>query len=824
MRAKKLIALLIIPLLFGLCTNTTLAWFNTPVQTSTLYMAGEPVAKLGTTTQYGYDAPAKDTFPHFYSALIADGCGAMGMLWYPELVKIEVSGTDPNGNPLSGDRFGDREVLVSPDDSGVEQQILKTIYDVLMSAIPYGLGAIVKNTVSAGGGTTDKDGTKAWGKWQRPVWGLAREERGLRFRYALVVDPTLEGTYTINIHYHAWICAYDGVKSYHAGYIDLYDTVYYTYQTAPPPAPPYIPSHPSGTTSGYTGITYTFYASTTDPNGDDVRYEFDWDISSTIEIPVSEDSYVDSYSPSTNYGSDPLICAGWGEIFGNYISTDGWLKFSLSSIPSGVYITDAKLWLYGHPTTDWWAGVCFSSDDSWSESTITWNNEPNFGGIIDYFLITVTPENNYGMMYWGWNVTPTVKSEYTGDKTVSFVMVAVYLYNGGFFSSKENSDGNAPYLEVTFQEEPPQPPTGWYPPGITASASHSWSSPGTYNVKVRAQDVGGLWSDWSQPLTVNIRNPYLTVLAEDLNGTSLTAGYVYIDDQYRGRTGSTFTVETGTHKVFVSNFWESRGSAYWCSFQYWKDGPTDNPRNMLVDKDKTITARFKKTWCTPVNDNPSFEQRDLNVPGPGVLSCPPWDTNMPGWRECRGDVAGPGGPPDGKVTLADILTVSAQGVYGSQYGDPGYKVEYDVAKPGGWGTDGKISLVDILFMSKEYGRTANRTDGVYSWFANGTLLCNVWQWLDSDALQAVAGHTVVFSFWFYPRSSSCYAYARIYYEYSGGSNIESGMLISSTDFDWWNAYVTVTLPSDITKVQIVTYGIGGPFNANIDLAKLCVIQ
>ena len=42
-----------------------------------------------------------------------------------------------------------------------------------------------------------------------------------------------------------------------------------------------------------------------------------------------------------------------------------------------------------------------------------------------------------------------------------------------------------------------------YTSGATAYASHHWSSPGTYMVKVRAYDPSGLWSE-SQPLTVNI--------------------------------------------------------------------------------------------------------------------------------------------------------------------------------------------------------------------------------------------------------------------------------------------------------------------------------
>ena len=40
--------------------------------------------------------------------------------------------------------------------------------------------------------------------------------------------------------------------------------------------PPNTPNQPSGPTSGYTGISYTYSTSTTDPNCDDVYYWFDW--------------------------------------------------------------------------------------------------------------------------------------------------------------------------------------------------------------------------------------------------------------------------------------------------------------------------------------------------------------------------------------------------------------------------------------------------------------------------------------------------------------------------------------------------------------------
>jgi len=44
------------------------------------------------------------------------------------------------------------------------------------------------------------------------------------------------------------------------------------------------PRTPSGDTSGYTGVSYTYNTSTNDPDGDYVYYKFDWDDGSTKEI------------------------------------------------------------------------------------------------------------------------------------------------------------------------------------------------------------------------------------------------------------------------------------------------------------------------------------------------------------------------------------------------------------------------------------------------------------------------------------------------------------------------------------------------------------
>jgi len=49
------------------------------------------------------------------------------------------------------------------------------------------------------------------------------------------------------------------------------------------PEPPNVPDKPSGPTSGITGTSYPYYTTTTDPNGDNIRYGWDWDGDDTVD-------------------------------------------------------------------------------------------------------------------------------------------------------------------------------------------------------------------------------------------------------------------------------------------------------------------------------------------------------------------------------------------------------------------------------------------------------------------------------------------------------------------------------------------------------------
>ena len=56
--------------------------------------------------------------------------------------------------------------------------------------------------------------------------------------------------------------------------------------------------------------------------------------------------------------------------------------------------------------------------------------------------------------------------------------------------------------------------TNFYNSGETVTTPHTWTEKGTYNVRVKAQDKGGLESEWSDPLSVTM--PKSKVLQHDL--------------------------------------------------------------------------------------------------------------------------------------------------------------------------------------------------------------------------------------------------------------------------------------------------------------------
>jgi hypothetical protein len=162
--------------------------------------------------------------------------------------------------------------------------------------------------------------------------------------------------------------------------------------------------------------------------------------SATTNITVSADSWTNSDNPTVNYGTDANLWLQQAPDM--YV----WLKFDLSGLPTGIYVSSAKLYLY---TTDIYnIGDGYSrtgSDDNWAENTITWNNQPGYSSVIESKQISTASTWYY------WTVTSQVNTEYSGNKIITFAMTGYSIYVR--FASREY-DSLDPYLEVTYTYYP----------------------------------------------------------------------------------------------------------------------------------------------------------------------------------------------------------------------------------------------------------------------------------------------------------------------------------------------------------------------------------
>jgi hypothetical protein len=221
------------------------AYVHTPVQAGPLYRSdyGWLCAHYGYEVAYDSTGGSSST-PYFYPSLEVVTQGWVGLNFYSiKNMKITVNGTKPDGTAISGINFGDLAQINSPKDTGTEwANALTAVWNVLKGYDPTHLtSAIIIADVS--GGSVDHDSQSAWANWN---WGAANIQKGLQFRFKLLCDPNLGGTYTLTIKYHMEIFVGLPASGYIVNTSDFYQTITYEY------TPPYVSSITgSGWISGY---------------------------------------------------------------------------------------------------------------------------------------------------------------------------------------------------------------------------------------------------------------------------------------------------------------------------------------------------------------------------------------------------------------------------------------------------------------------------------------------------------------------------------------------------------------------------------------------
>ncbi|MCA9062471.1 MAG: DNRLRE domain-containing protein [Planctomycetaceae bacterium] len=138
----------------------------------------------------------------------------------------------------------------------------------------------------------------------------------------------------------------------------------------------------------------------------------------------------------TNFGSD-LIVLSETQTATNYHGS--WMKFDLSSL-TGQTVTSAQLQLtsvFNHSSTAINHVVYSSSDDSWSEGTVSGLNQPSDATLTS--LDTVSIPNVNGV--YSWDVLSAVNGPDGADGTLTlFIRPETYpvaVTRGPHFNSKE---------------------------------------------------------------------------------------------------------------------------------------------------------------------------------------------------------------------------------------------------------------------------------------------------------------------------------------------------------------------------------------------------
>jgi len=139
-----------------------------------------------------------------------------------------------------------------------------------------------------------------------------------------------------------------------------------------------------------------------------------------------KDAYVMSIFPEDNFGDSTFLSVG---IF-TVPFARSYLQFDLSSIPSEAVIIDANLGLYYdslYELTSLPIGL-YRVTESWTEETITWENQPtNFGEAFDIQILSNEQSNDFV----NWQIIDLVEQWQVGS---------INNYGMVLMDSDENSD------------------------------------------------------------------------------------------------------------------------------------------------------------------------------------------------------------------------------------------------------------------------------------------------------------------------------------------------------------------------------------------------
>jgi chitodextrinase len=158
----------------------------------------------------------------------------------------------------------------------------------------------------------------------------------------------------------------------------------------------------------------------------------------TFTFSPTDDAYVDSSAPTTNFGTNARLTAD------NSPKTNALLKFNITGLPAGCAVSSAKLQLTvgsGSTDTSPYGGDLYgASNTSWTQSTVNWNTQPAAAATKTSSVATTVA---LGTAYT-WDVKPLV----TGSGPVTMVVKSTSGDGARYYSTEGGTAAQDPVLTV----------------------------------------------------------------------------------------------------------------------------------------------------------------------------------------------------------------------------------------------------------------------------------------------------------------------------------------------------------------------------------------
>ena len=400
---------------------------------------------------------------------------------------------------------------------------------------------------------------------------------------------------------------------------------------------PTNPTQPTGPSTGSVGFDYTFTTSSTDPENDDIRIGWDW----------NGDQIIDDLTDWNSSGAQISFTHNWttpGTYMVSAIAVDNYsIAYSGWSTPHQIIIQHnqppntpnapdgpttgaiSTNYMFTAGTTD------PESDDiyywfEWGDSTNSGWVGPYTSGVTASALHSWSSTGTYSV---------SVKAKDALDQETPFSPIhSITITSNQAPSTPSTPDGptegaiDTTYTFTTSSTDPESDDisywfdwgdgtdSGWvgpYSSGATASATHSWSAGGIYQIKAKAKDANDVETSWSNNHAIYI----------DDNQAPNTPSRP--DGETNGKKGTAYTYTTSStdpdsDQLYYQWQWGDGSTSQWL-------GPYDSGEEASATYTWTAKGDYSiKVKCKDTNDLESDWSDPLPITMP--RNSPPMPTNL----------------------------------------------------------------------------------------------------------------------------------------------------------------------------------------------------